>query len=98
LRFDHMVAEGGLDEVKSLAAEGYSVDLPMMKAIGVGHLLQYINGELGLEKALELSKRDTRRFAKRQYTWFRGQAADWAIIHNEGEKAEFLENNTQNID
>jgi tRNA dimethylallyltransferase len=79
-RFDAMLAEGALGEVAALAARGLSPDLPVMKALGVPPLLRHLAGELTLDEATETAKRDTRRYAKRQLTWFRNQAADWKRI------------------
>jgi tRNA dimethylallyltransferase len=48
-----------------------------MKAVGVAEMLAHIEGGVSLEEAADLAKRNSRRFAKRQLTWFRNQAADW---------------------
>lgn len=85
-RFEAMVRGGGLDEARSVLAKGYDPSLPMMKAIGLQQLFPYFRGEMSLSESLELAKRDTRRFAKRQYTWFRGQAKNWVKITNNSEK------------
>ncbi len=66
-----MLAEGLLEEVKKLLTMGYSPELNAMRAIGYRHMVKYIQGEWSWEKAVELLARDTRRYAKRQYTWFR---------------------------
>ncbi len=76
-RFDAMMDNGGIEEVRRVAERGLAADLPMMKAIGLPPLLDYIRGETPFDAALEISKRDTRRFAKRQFTWFRGQSKGW---------------------
>jgi tRNA dimethylallyltransferase len=73
-RFDAMVAQGALDEVRGLADQGLGPDLPAMRALGVPHLLAHLRGEESLEQAITASKTATRRFAKRQLTWFRHQA------------------------
>ena len=72
-RFEAMMKAGGLDEVRALYARGLSVDLPVMKAIGVSQFADYMTGDIDLDDSMALAKRDSRRFAKRQYTWFRGQ-------------------------
>lgn len=72
-RFDKMVDSGGLDEVRALFSRGIASGLPVMKAIGAAQFGAYLAGEMELEAAIELAKRDSRRLAKRQYTWFRGQ-------------------------
>lgn len=80
VRFDRMLAAGALDEVKRLRARGLAPDLPVMKALGVPPLLRYLDGEISLERAAEEGRRDTRRYARRQLTWFvsGGQARGWA--------------------
>ncbi len=91
-RFGAMVDSGGLDEAKRVFAKDYDPSLPMMKAIGLQQLFPYLRAEMELEAAIELAKRDTRRLAKRQFTWFRGQAKDWDVIETEADKAEFARN------
>jgi tRNA dimethylallyltransferase len=76
-RFDAMLAAGALDEVAALAARGLDPMLPAMKAHGVPWLIRHLHGEISLEEAAEGGKRDTRRYAKRQNTWFRNQLPDW---------------------
>lgn len=73
LRLDRMIEAGALDEVATLAARNLPDNLPVMKAIGVLPLLAHLRGEVDLDTALETAKRDTRRYAKRQQTWFRTQ-------------------------
>ncbi|HEX3863973.1 MAG TPA: tRNA (adenosine(37)-N6)-dimethylallyltransferase MiaA [Stellaceae bacterium] len=72
-RFSLMIAKGALDEVAALAARQLNRDLPAMKAVGVPELLASLRGEVGLESAIEQAQRATRRYAKRQMTWFRHQ-------------------------
>jgi tRNA dimethylallyltransferase len=77
-RFGAMMDNGALDEVRTLAARNLNPLLPAMKAHGVPWLIRHLNGELSREEAIEGSIMDTRRYAKRQLTWFRGQMKDWA--------------------
>ena len=70
-RFDLMVAAGLVDEVRRLIAAGCGIDTPPMRAIGYRQIAAYLRGEITLTAAIELAKRDTRRLAKRQLTWFR---------------------------
>ncbi|MDD2212162.1 MAG: tRNA (adenosine(37)-N6)-dimethylallyltransferase MiaA [Clostridia bacterium] len=70
-RVDQMMAEGLLGEVKSLLSKGYSLDLPAMQGLGYRQLINYLQGDYNLTEAVTLIKRETRRFAKRQLTWFR---------------------------
>ncbi|MBT5267494.1 MAG: tRNA (adenosine(37)-N6)-dimethylallyltransferase MiaA [Rhodospirillaceae bacterium] len=72
-RFDAMLAAGALEEVRRLAALGLDPALPAMKALGVPQLLAVERGQMLLEEATEIAKRETRRYAKRQMTWFRHQ-------------------------
>ncbi len=88
-RFDKMVELGGLDEAKAVFAKGYDVSLPMMKAIGLQQFGPYLSGVMSLGEATDIAKRDTRRFAKRQFTWFRGQAQGWQKIENNAQKTDF---------
>ncbi len=78
-RLDQMIASGALDEVKTLAARQLSPELPVMKAVGVPELLGVVRGDADLPTALAAAKLSTRHYAKRQYTWFRNQCADWDI-------------------
>jgi tRNA dimethylallyltransferase len=79
-RFDTMLAAGALDEVRALAARSLDPSLPAMKAHGVPWLIRHLNGEITLTEAAEGGKRDTRRYTKRQATWFRHQLPDWTWV------------------
>lgn len=70
-RIDIMLASGLLDEVDSILAKGYDRTLPALQGLGYKQLIMYRNGELSYNEAVELIKRDTRRFAKRQISWFK---------------------------
>jgi tRNA dimethylallyltransferase len=70
-RVDRMVQEGLIDEVRKLREMGYGKDLKPMQSIGYKQINQYLDGEVPLDKVIELIKRDTKRFAKRQMTWLR---------------------------
>lgn len=70
-RVDEMIAQGFITEVQELLAKGYSPDLPSLQSLGYRHMVGYLQGEYDLETAVHLIKRDTRRFAKRQLTWFK---------------------------
>lgn len=70
-RVDKMIENGLIDEVRKLLDMGYSRKLSSMQAIGYKEIISYLDGELKLEEAIEVLKRNTRRFAKRQLTWFR---------------------------
>ena len=76
-RFDVMLETGALDEVAKLAARGLDPALPVMRAHGVPHLARYMAGDLSLDEARDLSQRDTRHYAKRQFTFARHQLPDF---------------------
>jgi len=79
-RFATMLQAGALDEVRALAARHLDPLLPAMKAHGVPWLVRHLDGEISLDEAAEGARMDTRRYAKRQVTWFRGQMKDWAAV------------------
>ena len=70
-RVDEMVAQGLFDEVKALLDEGLSPDMTAMQAIGYKEPAAFFRGELTREEAIELIKRESRRYVKRQLTWLR---------------------------
>jgi len=72
-RFVRMLEAGALGEVAALARRGLDPDLPAMKAVGVPELLRHLAGEMALDAAVTAAQRATRRYAKRQMTWFRHQ-------------------------
>jgi tRNA dimethylallyltransferase len=69
-RCEMMISEGLENETRSLLARGYDKSLKPFSAIGYRHMIEYIDGNWSAEKMVELLARDTRRYAKRQYTWF----------------------------
>lgn len=79
-RFEGMLMEGAMQEVKGLLEQDLPDDLPAMKAHGVPWLLAYLRGELSAEAAAQHAKRDTRRYAKRQFTWIGRQFPFWPRI------------------
>jgi tRNA dimethylallyltransferase len=93
-RCEEMFSLGLVEEVKSLVTSGYNFDLKAMQSIGYRHAGLYVRGAVNLGEALELMKRDTRRFAKRQLTWFR---ADREIrwFHPERDRNEILTSITE---
>lgn len=70
LRVEKMLRDGLVDEVRSLLAMGYSRDMKSMRSIGYKEIAASLAGEMMLDEAVTLIKRDTRRYAKRQMTWF----------------------------
>lgn len=79
-RFDAMMPAGALEEVSALAARNLDPSLPAMKAHGAPALMAHVRGELTLAEAVALAKRDTRRYAKRQFTWIAHQMPGWTQI------------------
>ncbi|HEV2955861.1 MAG TPA: tRNA (adenosine(37)-N6)-dimethylallyltransferase MiaA [Xanthobacteraceae bacterium] len=79
-RFDAMMAAGALDEVRALDARGLAPWQPVLKAHGVPWLRRALVGEMPLAEAVEGGKRDTWRYTKRQFTWFRHQLPDFAWV------------------
>ncbi len=72
-RFEKMLQEGARDEVKTLIRLKPPDDHPLMKAVGVPPIIAYLNKEIDYSRLLELGKGDTRRYAKRQLSWFRNK-------------------------
>lgn len=70
-RFDAMLAAGLVEEVRALLAAGYAPERPPLATIGYKQIARHLAGELTLDEAVALAKRDSRRLAKRQITWFR---------------------------
>jgi tRNA dimethylallyltransferase len=70
-RIDRMIAAGFVEEVKGLLAMGYGWELPSMSSLGYAHIGAYLRAETTLEEAIVNLKRDTRRFIRSQYNWFR---------------------------
>ncbi|MFZ0133467.1 MAG: tRNA (adenosine(37)-N6)-dimethylallyltransferase MiaA [Desulfobacterales bacterium] len=70
-RVEAMLAAGLLNEVRGLLARGYADGLKSMQSLGYRHMVDFITGRLSWDEAVRTMKRDTRRFAKRQLTWFR---------------------------
>ncbi|WP_274424567.1 tRNA (adenosine(37)-N6)-dimethylallyltransferase MiaA [Chelativorans sp. YIM 93263] len=80
-RFDRMIEQGALEEVRALLALDLSPSLPAMKAIGVPELSAVIRGEMSADEAITRAKAATRQYAKRQMTWFRNQLGpDWLRV------------------
>jgi tRNA dimethylallyltransferase len=82
-RFDAMLKAGAVEEVARLAARQLDPLLPVMKAQGVPQLIRHIRGEITLEAAAALGRAETRRYAKRQFTWFRHQLPEFEWVKPE---------------
>ncbi len=84
---NRMVREGLLEEVRGLIDRGYSPDLPSMQSLGYRHMAGVLDGSWSMELGVETMKRDTRRYAKRQMTWFQNQeSVAWFEGENTPEK------------
>ncbi len=79
-RFRAMVAVGGLEEARALAALGLDPRLPAMKAIGVPEMVAAATGAMPVEAAIAAAVTATRRYAKRQETWFRNRMPGWTRV------------------
>ena len=84
-----MMNMGVLNEVKALESQNLSTDLPIMRALGVPSLMAYLRGDVDVEAATDEAKMQTRRFAKRQLTWFRNQFSGWNAINAQYSEREF---------
>lgn len=84
-RVDQMMDIGLVQEVMSLKEKGYHRNLTSMQAIGYKEIMSYLEGEISLENAVDLIKQGTRRYAKRQLTWFRRiPEINWFDVTKEG--------------
>ncbi|WIV10937.1 tRNA (adenosine(37)-N6)-dimethylallyltransferase MiaA [Proteiniborus sp. MB09-C3] len=82
-RVDIMIESGLIEEVKKLLNMGYSEDLVSMQGLGYKEIIQYLKGNYSLDESIEILKRDSRRYAKRQLTWFRrDKNIEWINIHD----------------
>ena len=82
-RVDQMIADGLVDEVRRLKDRGLTEDHVSMKGLGYKELFPYLDGKCSLEEAVEIIKRDTRHFAKRQITWFKRESGIIWVNKNE---------------
>ena len=86
-RFDGMVASGAIEEVETLMRRNLDPALPAMRAHGVPWIIRALRGEMAMDEAIEGGKADTRRYAKRQHTWFRHQAPEFQWVSPENAEA-----------
>lgn len=82
-RVDIMMEKGLVEEVKKLKDMGYIASLVSMQGIGYKEIFRYLDGEISLEEAVYIIKRDTRHFAKRQLTWFKREKSVEMINYEE---------------
>lgn len=105
-RVDEQLAEGLVEETRRLLSQGYDRGLGSMKGLGYRQILGYLAGDVSYDEAVRLLKRDTRHFAKRQFTWFRKEpgivwvqiqaheSTDAVVAHLVAMVQRFLENPT----
>ncbi|OGW49543.1 MAG: tRNA (adenosine(37)-N6)-dimethylallyltransferase MiaA [Nitrospirae bacterium RBG_19FT_COMBO_42_15] len=80
-RVDEMINSGLIDEVKALLKKEYNENISSMTGVGYRQAIGYLKGDYNLEEAVRLIKRDTKRYAKRQYTWFnKDKRIEWSNI------------------
>jgi tRNA dimethylallyltransferase len=72
IRVDSMIDNGLIEEIKYILDKGYSKTLNSLNTVGYKEIISYLDGEITLDRAVDLIKRNTRRYSKRQMTWFRG--------------------------
>lgn len=82
-RFEAMFAGGALDEAETMAALGLAADKSAMKALGLKELIAFQHGAMTAEEACMHAQQQTRRYAKRQMTWFRNQMTDWHFLNEQ---------------
>lgn len=98
-RVDIMIEQGLIEEVKKLIEMGYDKYSIPMKGLGYKEILKYLKGEIAFEEALCLLKRNTRRYAKRQITWFkRYENVYWIEVDKYKNKSEILKNVLQYLE
>ncbi|MDP4116771.1 MAG: tRNA (adenosine(37)-N6)-dimethylallyltransferase MiaA [Bacteroidota bacterium] len=82
-RVDQMMESGLVDEVKSILEMGYPASLNALNTVGYKEIIEYLEGKISLDYAVELIKRNTRRYAKKQMTWFRAdERITWLNIES----------------
>ncbi|WP_296970656.1 tRNA (adenosine(37)-N6)-dimethylallyltransferase MiaA [Tepidanaerobacter sp. EBM-38] len=82
-----MIENGLVDEIQQLLKMGYSKNLNSMQGLGYRQIIDYLDGNITLEEAIHLIARDTRHYAKRQYTWFlRDKNILWLDVSKEGKE------------
>ncbi|MGK9477841.1 tRNA (adenosine(37)-N6)-dimethylallyltransferase MiaA [Melioribacter sp. OK-6-Me] len=93
-RVDEMINRGLVNEVKRILNMGYSEELNSLNTVGYKEIISYLNNKLSFEDAIRLIKRNTRRYAKRQMTWFRkDERIEWLKV----EKSEDIDNHLNYI-
>ena len=91
-RVEKMISDGWLEEIKSLAAKNFIEPVRIMNVIGYDELIKYLDGVLSFEEALAMIKQNSRRYAKRQFTWFRNQLEGEFFVDSQSLIAQFKSN------
>jgi len=85
-RVDSMIENGLIEEVRNILSMGFPKSLNSLNTVGYKEIISFLENEITLDKAIQLIKRNTRRFAKRQMTWFRkDKRIKWIQISNESD-------------
>lgn len=93
LRVDEMLSNGLVEEVKTLIEKGYDKNLVSMRGIGYKEIIDYLEGSTDYEEMVNILKKNTRRFAKRQYTWFlKDKNVKWFAMDNLEEISNTIKN------
>ena len=92
-RVDKMMASGLVEEVEGLIKRGYGRELNSIQALGYKEIADYLHGSVSKDEAVRILKRDTRHYAKRQLTWFRGdKRVNWVDVDSFYRKEAIVEN------
>jgi tRNA dimethylallyltransferase len=97
-RADEMIENGFVEEVKNILNKGYDKNLNSLNTVGYKEIMQTLDGSISLERAIELIKRNTRHYAKRQLTWFRkDNRIQWFDINHLSELDQIAEKIIQSL-
>ena len=97
-RVDNMISKGLVEEVKKLLDEGYADNLNSLNTVGYKEIISFLKNEITMGRAIELIKRNTRRYAKRQLTWFRkDDSIKWYDIKDFSELDQISEKIVQSL-
>lgn len=98
-RVEAMMAQGLLREVRGLLDQGYNGTLRSLRAIGYRHMIEHLQGQINLDDAVASLKRDTRRYGKRQLTWFRHQhEIEWLTVEGSAVSKQMLQRLVERIE
>ncbi len=93
IRVDKMIESGLINEVKNILELGYNKNINSLNTVGYKEIIEYLEGKITLERAIELIKRNTRRYAKRQLTWFRkDKRVKWFQVDSKKDFSKIIKN------